>query len=95
MRIEGDPQQTWAERYEALRSTAAAACRARHRGLALFLRHGLAGWMAAWRTLVGATSDPVAGGVPAPTVPPDLRAELAGTLASMALRGSSRKGATA
>jgi hypothetical protein len=81
MTTESLPRQTWTERYEELRNATPA-----QRGLALFLRHGLAGWMAAWRTLVGDSHRPAPSCVAVPAVPPDLRSELAGTLASIALR---------
>lgn len=83
--------EQWAERYETLRAEAMQGERkaATGRGLVLFLRQGLAGWMAAWDRL-------------APTVPPrgtsrlaegqeirlrpDLGGQLAELLAGLILR---------
>lgn len=83
MTAEGTPGTIWVERYEELRAQGSNGGQC---GLALLLRHGLAGWMAAWRTFVGTQAGPATRRVPVPIVPPDLRSELAGTLASMALR---------
>ncbi len=51
------------EGYEALRAQATGAGTAptTARGLALFLRSGLAAWMTAWRQLVAASSSPPPG----------------------------------
>lgn len=51
------------EGYEALRAQACGvgAPSTRARGLALFLRSGLAAWMAAWRHLVATSSSPPPG----------------------------------
>jgi len=86
MTSEGLPRQTWTERYEELRNGTPAVPNASQRGLALFLRHGLAGWMAAWRTLVGPPPGPAPSSVAVPAVPSDLRSELASVLAGIALR---------
>jgi hypothetical protein len=51
------------EGYEALRAqaTGARTVLTTARGLALFLRSGLAAWMTAWRQLVGTSSSPPPG----------------------------------
>lgn len=86
MTTESLPLQTWTERYEELRNATPTPRHSGQRGLAVFLRQGLAGWMAAWRTLVGVSQLPASSGVAMPAVPSDLRSELAGALASIALR---------
>ena len=79
-------------RYEGLRSQVLARPDTRSSyGLALFIRHGLVSWMAAWATFAApAVKPPPQAAVD--TLPVDLHAELAATLATMALQ--SRQGRT-
>lgn len=81
-----------ARAYEALRAQAVGqASTVTPRGLALFLRVGLAGWMPACAPLAPTSARPRAGGDgrgPAPQVAPD--GELVRVLVEMALGGHGR-----
>jgi hypothetical protein len=79
-------RQTWIDRYEELRNNALAAYNSNQRGLTLFLRHGMAAWMAAWHTLTGSGARHFHRVDLVPTVPSDLRCELASAVASITLR---------
>jgi hypothetical protein len=72
-----------AERYEALRSTALGAATtpaANARGLALFMRHGMAAWMQAWRSCAAPARE-----CDARRARPVARPEMVAVLAQMAL----------
>jgi len=82
--------EQWTERYEALRAEALQGDRkaATGRGLVLFLRQGLAGWMAAWEKLAPAppqSSSRLPGGQEF-RLRPDLGGQLAELLAGLILR---------
>lgn len=69
-----------AERYEALRSAAlggATTAAANARGLALFMRRGMAGWMRAWRSCAAPPRECEARGARGPAVRPEIVAVLA------------------
>ncbi|MFZ4779394.1 MAG: hypothetical protein ACOYM3_28870 [Terrimicrobiaceae bacterium] len=80
------PRQAWIERYEELRQSAMAASNINQRGLTLFLRHGMAAWMDAWHSLTEENPRHITSGGATPTVPSDLRGELAAAIASITLR---------